>query len=170
MPVIAERIVQGAAIEAEVLGLGLAHGVQQLEAGDVCVALGGDQRDLRVQQFLLGVEDIEHGAGADALLGARAFERELVGLDGDGVGLDRLLRGVIGREGRTGRGDDGALGPDDLLQGLPLERLRLAGAGRGRPPWKIGMRALRPAVVWLPVLGFDWPVKGSVPAPPMELT
>ena len=81
--VIAERIVERPAVEPEILRLGLAHGVQQLEAGDIGVALGRNQRDLRVEQFLLGIEDVEDGAGADALLGAGAFERELVGLDRD---------------------------------------------------------------------------------------
>ena len=68
--VIAERIVKRAAVEAEIIGLGLAHGVQQLEAGDVSVALGGHQRDLRVQQLLLGIEDVENGARTNALFGA----------------------------------------------------------------------------------------------------
>ena len=81
--IIAERIVKRSAVEPEILRLGLAHRVQQLEAGDIGVALGGHQRDLRVQQLLLGIEDVEDGAGADALLGAGAFERELVGLDRD---------------------------------------------------------------------------------------
>ena len=72
------------------------------------------------------------GAGADALLGAVAFERELVGLDRDDLGLDRFLGGIIAREGGAGRLDDGALGADDLLQHLPLLRLRLANAGRGK--------------------------------------
>ena len=130
--IIAERIVERPAVEAEVLRLGLAHGVQQLEAGDIGVALGGHQRDLRVQQLLLGIEHVEDGAGADALLGAGAFERELVGLDRDGLGLDRLLRRLVGGEGGAGRLDDRALGADDLLQHLALERLRLADARRGQ--------------------------------------
>ena len=72
------------------------------------------------------------GAGADALLGAVAFERELVGLDRDGLGLDRLLRGIIIGEGGAGRLDDRALGADDLLEHLALLRLRLADARRGQ--------------------------------------
>ena len=72
------------------------------------------------------------GPGADGLLGAVAFERELVRLDRDGLGLDRLLRGVVVGEGRAGRLDDGALGADDLLQHLSLLRLRLTDPGRGK--------------------------------------
>ena len=53
--VIAERIVERPTVEAEVLRLGLAHRVQQLEAGDVGVALGGDQATCELQQLLLGV-------------------------------------------------------------------------------------------------------------------
>ena len=88
--------------------------------------------DLRLEQLLLGVQHVEDGAGADALLGAGAFERELVGLNRDGVRLDRLLRGFISGKGGAGNGDHRALGPDDLLQGLALDRLRLAGPGGGK--------------------------------------
>ena len=66
------------------------------------------------------------GARADGLLGAVALERELVGLDRDGFGLDRLLRRIVIGEGRAGRLDDGALGADDLFEHLALLRLRLA--------------------------------------------
>ena len=108
--VIAERIVERAAFEPEIVGLGLAHGVQQLEAGDIGVAPRGHQRDLRIEQFLLGIEDVEDGAGADAVLGAGAFERQFVGLHRDLVRCDRLLRGLVAGEGRAGVGDDRALG------------------------------------------------------------
>ena len=73
--IIAERVVKRSAFEAEIVGLGLAHRIQQLEARDILVAARGHQRHLRVQQFLLGVEHVEDGAGADAVLSARAFKR-----------------------------------------------------------------------------------------------
>ena len=47
--IIAGRIVERSAFEAEVVGLGLAHGVQQLEARDIGVAPRRHELDLRVQ-------------------------------------------------------------------------------------------------------------------------
>ena len=89
VPVIAERIIERPAVEPEILRLRLAHRVEQLEAGDICVALRGHERDLRIQEFLLGVQHFDDGAGADALLGAVAFERELVRLNRHRLGLNR---------------------------------------------------------------------------------
>ena len=73
VPIIAERVVEGAAIESEGLRLRLSHGVQQLEASHISIALRGHERDLRIQQFLLRVEDVENGPRSDALLGAGAL-------------------------------------------------------------------------------------------------
>ena len=42
--IIAERIVERPALEPEIVGLGLAHRVKQLEAGDIGVAPRGDQQ------------------------------------------------------------------------------------------------------------------------------
>ena len=67
-----------------------------------------------------------------------ALERELVGLDRDGLRLDRLLRGVIIGEGGAGRLNDRALGADDLLERLTLMACACRMRAAGRPPWKIG--------------------------------
>src|SRR5918993_4343024 len=48
--VVAEGVVERPALEPEIVGLGLAHRVQQLGAGDIGVAPGGHERDLCVQQ------------------------------------------------------------------------------------------------------------------------
>ena len=71
------------------------------------------------------------GAGADGLLGAVAFERELVRLNRDGLGLDRVLRRVVVGVVGAGGLDDGALGAHDLLERLALPRLGLPDAGCG---------------------------------------
>ena len=134
--VIDQRIVERAAVEVQILGLGLAHRVEQLEAGDIGVAPRGDEQHLAVQQLLLGVEHVEHVAGADRLLGARAFERELVGGDRDLVRFDRLERGLVGGEGGAGVGDDAAA--------RPRSPARAAGCGTPAP----GGRARRRAPPW----------------------
>ena len=151
--VIAERIVERPAVEVEVGGVGNAHRVQQLEAGDVSVALRGHQQHLRVEQLLLGVEHFDDRARADALLGAIALERELVGLDRDGVGLDRLLRRLVGRESRAHVGHHQPLAADDLLEQLPSSACAWRTRAAGRPPWYSGIRALSPPVVCDPVFG-----------------
>src|SRR3546814_11674235 len=66
------------------------HDVQQLEAIDVGVALGGHQGDLRVQKLLLRIQHVENRPGTDALLGTHALERQLVRLDSDRLRLDFL--------------------------------------------------------------------------------
>ena len=58
MTVIAERVVERSTVEPEVLRLSLAHGVEQLEAGNVGVAPRAHQRNLAVEQFLLGVQHL----------------------------------------------------------------------------------------------------------------
>ena len=131
--IVAERVVERTAVEPEVGRFGHAHRVEQGEARDISVVLGADQCDLRAQQLLLGVEDVEDGAGTDALFGARALERELVGLDGDGLRLNLLLSRIIVGKGGAGRRDDCALGADDLLERLAFECLGLPGARCGKP-------------------------------------
>ena len=59
------------------------------------VALGSHQRDPRIDQFLLRIEDVERGALADARFLAHAVERDLGGLD---LGLRRLDIGLGGIE------------------------------------------------------------------------
>ena len=130
--IVAERIVERPALKPEILGLGLAHRVEQLEAPDIGLAPRGDEFDLRVEQFLLGIEHVEDGPRPDAVLGPRAFQRQLVGGDGDLVGGDRILRCLIGREGRPGIGDDRALGGDALLERLAFDRLGLADPRGGK--------------------------------------
>src|SRR5262249_14729944 len=76
--------------------------------------------------------DVEDVAGADRLLGAGAFERELVGLDRDRARLDGLLVGVICGEGGAGLGDDGALSADDQLERLAFKRPGLTDARGGQ--------------------------------------
>ena len=111
------------------------------------------QRDLGQQQLLLGVEHIEDGAGADTLLGARALERELVGLDRDGLRLDLLLRRVIVGERRAGGRHHRALGADDLLERLALERLGLPRARRGQPALEDRNPGVESDVLWVPGIG-----------------
>ena len=130
--IIAERVVERPAIEAEVGGIGDPHRVEQLEPSDVGVAFGGHQRDLRVEQLLLRIEDVENRTGADALLGAGAFKGELVRRNRDLVGLNRIARGLVGRISRARGGDDGTLGADDLLQRLGFGRLGLPDARGGK--------------------------------------
>ena len=131
--VIAERIVKRPTVQPELLSLRLPHCVQELEAGDIGIAPSRHEQNLRVQQLLLGVEDVENGAGADTLLGPSAFEGELVGLNRDGFRLDCLQRGFLVGKSGAGGFDDGSLGPDDSLERLPLSRLRLADPGGGKP-------------------------------------
>ena len=56
--VIAQRIVERTATKTEVVGFGLPHGVEQLEARDIGVTPCRNELDLRVEQFLLGIEDV----------------------------------------------------------------------------------------------------------------
>src|SRR3546814_2668727 len=50
--VIRDWIVEHAAVEPEIARLGLAHRREQREARDIGVAPRGDERDLRIEQFL----------------------------------------------------------------------------------------------------------------------
>src|SRR6266516_3640006 len=71
-----------------------AHGGKQVIGGDHAVMLRGHQRDAGVHQRLLGVEDVERGALADAGLLANAVERHFrgsdLGLRGGNLRLGRL--------------------------------------------------------------------------------
>ena len=152
--VIDRRIVERAAVEVQILGLGHAHRVQQLEAGDIGVAPRGDEQHLAVQQFLLGIEHVEDVAGADRLLGAGAFERQLVGGDRDRVRFDRLVRRDIGGVGAADVGDDQPLDADRLLLQLAAERLRLADRGpRRRRPDRAAADSEMPTLVAVVLFG-----------------
>ena len=154
-PVVAERVVERAAVEVEVLGFGLAHRVEQLEAGDIGVAARGDERDLAVEQLLLGVEHVEHVAGADRLLGAGALERELVGGDGDLVRLDRLERRLVGWQRRSACWRRRAARYRDRCSSSWLLGTPGPG-GRARRPRRPGRSAAgsdRPMPVLVPLLG-----------------
>ena len=131
--IIAERVVERSALESQIVGFGLAHRIREREAGDIGLAARGHQFDLAVEQFLLGVEHVEDGASADAIFGARAFERQLVGLHRDLAGSDDIERGMISGESGPGIGHHQALGGDALLERLALERLRLADSRGGKP-------------------------------------
>src|SRR3546814_2536011 len=77
-PVIDFGVIERAALEPQVARLGLAHRGEHREGGDIGVALRRDELDLRVQIFLLGVQNVEDRAGAHAVFGANAFQRQPV--------------------------------------------------------------------------------------------
>ena len=60
-------------IQPQILGLRLAHRGQQREARDIGIAPRRHQLHLCVDQFLLGVEDIQNGAVSDAVFGPDAL-------------------------------------------------------------------------------------------------
>src|SRR5579872_3330231 len=142
--IIAQRVVKRSTVKTQILRLGLAHRIEKLETRDIGVALCGDQCDLRVQQFLLGVKDLDDRPRADTLLGPVALEGKLISLDRNGLGLDSALGCIVAGEGRTGRLDHRTLGPDDLFERLTLLGLRLANSGSRQTAlknWNIGTNA-----------------------------
>ena len=52
--------------------------VPQARSVAMAVPPCGDELDLAVEQFLLGIQNVENGAVSNAVLGAGAFEREFV--------------------------------------------------------------------------------------------
>src|SRR5262249_137959 len=71
-----------------------AHGREQRIGGDVLVALALHQSDLRVEQLLLGVQNIERRARADLRLLNDALISDLVGVHLLLIGGDRGARGA----------------------------------------------------------------------------
>src|SRR6185312_16144924 len=82
---------------------------------------------------LLGIQDVEDRASANALFGACPFERELIGLDRDALSLDLPFRGLVIGEGGARGLDYRPLGPDQSFERFALQCLRLANS-RGRQP------------------------------------
>jgi len=59
----------------------LADGGKQRVGSDILVALGLDELNARIEQFLLGVQHVQHGARTDLGFALHAFQRDLGGLD-----------------------------------------------------------------------------------------
>src|SRR3546814_707378 len=90
-------------------------------ASDVSVATGGGELDPAVEQLLLGIQDIQHVARSDGILGANTLDRKLIRFDRYLRGANHLQRRIIARESRACVGDHGALHQNDLLQRLAVQ-------------------------------------------------
>ena len=129
--IVASWIVERPAIEPKLVSLRLTHGVEQLEGSDIRIAARGYGGNLRIQQFLLGIEHVEHGARADASLRLSTFQREFRSGNRNLVRRYRTVSRLGARKGRARQGDHSTLGGDGLLKQLALKRLCLSDARRG---------------------------------------
>ena len=77
----------------QLLGRQPAHGGLQLENSDQFVALGADVGNTGIQQFLFGVQDIQHRPRPDLGFAFDAFQGNLVGLVLGFEGFDPGPRG-----------------------------------------------------------------------------
>ncbi|PAV92526.1 hypothetical protein WR25_08458 [Diploscapter pachys] len=116
--VVEHRVVQRAALQPQIARLGMAHRRQQREARDIGIAPRAHQRHLTVEQFLLRVQNLEHG--------------------------DHLLRGLPHRIGRSRLCDDVPLGRGHRLQRLAALGFRLPHLCGGTTALEDRQRELQP--------------------------